>query len=67
LSRRLESLAREVDRLKGILTDFLQFAGRIRLAPEPRDLVKVVHELIDFFHPQCDQASVLLRTHAPDH
>src|SRR6185503_11116509 len=31
LLRRLEALARETQRLGGILSDFLQFAGRIKL------------------------------------
>ncbi|HRQ74926.1 MAG TPA: ATP-binding protein [Phycisphaerales bacterium] len=65
LLRRLETLAREVERLGGILSDFLQFAGRIKLDPQPRDLRQVVDELSDFFHPQCDQAGVTLRTHLP--
>lgn len=66
LLRRLDSLAREVERLGGILTDFLQFAGRVKLDPQPRDLVRIVDELSDFFHPQCDQANVRLRTQLPD-
>jgi len=66
LLRRLDALSREVERLRGILTDFLQFAGRIRLDPQPRDLVRIVDDLADFFHPQCHQADVILRTaHAP--
>ncbi|NNM25279.1 MAG: HAMP domain-containing histidine kinase [Phycisphaerales bacterium] len=66
LLRRMEALGREAERLRGILTDFLQFAGRIKLAPEPHDVVRIVEEVVDFFHPQCDQAHVLLRTQLPD-
>ncbi|HWB20266.1 MAG TPA: ATP-binding protein [Phycisphaerales bacterium] len=62
LLRRLETLSREVTRLKTILTDFLQFAGRIKLDPHPHDLVRIVDELADFFHPQCQQANIVLRT-----
>jgi signal transduction histidine kinase len=65
LLRRLDALSREAERLRGILTDFLQFAGRIKLDPQPRDLVQVVDELSDFFHPQCAQAEVVLRTQLP--
>ena len=36
LLRRIDALSREIDRLRTILTDFLQFAGRVRLEPEPR-------------------------------
>jgi len=67
LQRRLEALGREAARLRDILTDFLQFAGHINLDREPRDLVAIVDELIDFFHPQCVQAGVLLRSQLPDH
>lgn len=63
--RRTESLRRESDRLKGILTDFLQFAGRIRLDPEPRDLNLLIDELVDFFLPQALAAGVQLRTALP--
>jgi len=65
LLKRLDGLAREVERLKGILTDFLQFAGRMQLHRQPRDLVQLVDSLADFFHPQCDQARVVLRTDLP--
>jgi len=65
LLRRMEALSREVERLRGILTDFLQFAGRMKLDPQPRDLVRIVDELSDFFHPQCDQAGIMLRTQLP--
>jgi signal transduction histidine kinase len=66
LLRRLDSLSREVDRLSGILSDFLQFAGRMNLDAEPRDLVQLVEEVSDFFMPQCVQSNVTLRTQTPD-
>ena len=53
LLRRLEALSREVERLRGILTDFLQFAGRVKLDKQPRDIGQIVAELSDFFDPQC--------------
>jgi signal transduction histidine kinase len=65
LLRRVDALRREVDRLSGILTDFLQFAGRVKLDPEPRDVVKLIDELCDFYHPQCDRAGVVLRSQVP--
>lgn len=67
LLRRLDSLSREADRLRTILTDFLQFAGRVRIDAQPRDIVRIVSELRDFFHPQCDQNRILLRTQLPSH
>lgn len=65
LLRRLDTLSREVERLRGILTDFLQFAGRMKLDPQPHDLAKLIEELSDFFHPQCQQAGVVLRMQMP--
>lgn len=62
----VDALSREAERLGGILTDFLQFAGRIKLDPQPTDLVRIVNELCDFFHPQCDQQGVTLRTRTPE-
>jgi signal transduction histidine kinase len=65
LLKRLSSLAREVDRLRDILTDFLQFAGRVKLHPHRQDLVQLVDDLTEFFQPQCDRAGVVLRTQLP--
>lgn len=61
LSRRIGSLRREVERLRGILTDFLQFAGELRLNKAPADLSQVVEELADFFLPQAEHHGVRLR------
>jgi signal transduction histidine kinase len=66
LLRRLDALSREVERLRAILTDFLQFAGRVKLDARPRDLVRIVNDLRDFFHPQCDQNRIVLRTKLPE-
>jgi signal transduction histidine kinase len=66
LLRRLDALSREGERLRAILTDFLEFAGRVKLDAQPRDLVRIVTELRDFFHPQCDQNRIVLRTSLPD-
>jgi signal transduction histidine kinase len=65
LAHRVDALAREVDRLGHILGDFLEFAGRIRLDPQPFDLRMILDELIDFYHPQCEQAGVVLRVDTP--
>jgi signal transduction histidine kinase len=66
LQRRIDALRREVERLRDTLSDFLRFAGRIRLDPLPTDLRRVVEELADFFHPQADQQGVTLRIALPD-
>ncbi len=64
--RRIESLRRETERLRDILTDFLQFAGRVRLDPHPVDLNRLVEELADFYLPQATQQGVLLRLQPAD-
>ena len=38
----------------------------MKLDPQPHDLVTLVEELRDFFHPQCDQAGIMLRTQLPE-
>ncbi len=65
VTRRVDALARESDRLKDILSDFLQFAGRMRLDPQLRDLRSILQELVDFFHAQADRCGVLLRLDLP--
>ena len=65
LLRRLDALGREADRLRTILTDFLRFAGQMRLDPTPHDIVAIVEELADFFHPQAEAQSVVLRSDLP--
>jgi len=65
LVRRVETLQREVERLGGILGDFLQFAGRVHLHAERRDLGRLIEQLGDFYHPQCDQLGVVLRVQVP--
>ncbi|HEX8875651.1 MAG TPA: ATP-binding protein [Phycisphaerales bacterium] len=62
LVRRVQSLRREVERLRGILTDFLQFAGELRLDRREADLNTAVGELIDFFAPQAEKSGVRLRS-----
>lgn len=62
LIRRIGSLRREAERLKGILTDFLSYAGEMRLDVHPADVNQVVEELVDFFSPQAQQQGVRLHT-----
>ncbi|MEO1535181.1 MAG: ATP-binding protein [Planctomycetota bacterium] len=64
LTRRVDALTRETERLRGILTDFLDFAGEKKLSPLPTDLNELVDQLADFFHPQADKESIRLRTQA---
>ncbi len=58
LTRRVSSLRREVERLRGILTDFLTYAGEVRLEQKPTDLNTLVDELADFYTPQAQRQGV---------
>lgn len=64
--RRLDNLRGESDRLRGILDDFMRFAGRYELDFEKIDLRSVIEELTDFFSAQADAAHVVLRTSLPE-
>lgn len=63
--RRIDALVRECERLRGILEDFLRFAGRMRLSHQDCDLSGLVGEMTDFFLPQSQQAGVTLRSQLP--
>ena len=58
LVNRVRSLRREAERLKGILQDFLEYAGQVRLAPQQADVNEVVGELADFFQPEAERQGV---------
>lgn len=62
IKRRLESLARQAQRLREILEDFLRFAGRVKLDRSPHDVHALINELADFFAPQAQSCQVHLRT-----
>jgi signal transduction histidine kinase len=66
ISKRLGSLSREVERLRGILDDFLQFAGRMKLHKEDIDLRLILGELEDFYYPQCDNEEIVMRMQLPE-
>lgn len=61
LARRVDGLSREAERLGGILSDFLEYAGELHLEPTPADLNTLAEELGDFFLPQAEQSGVRLR------
>ena len=67
LVNRIDALTAEGDRLRGILEDFLAFAGRLKLDPQPTKINEVVEQLVDFYHAQADASGVRLRTQlSPD-
>jgi len=58
---RVMALRRETERLRGILTDFLEYAGQVRLDVRQHDLNALVRELADFFTPEAARHAVRLR------
>ncbi|HVZ94840.1 MAG TPA: HAMP domain-containing sensor histidine kinase, partial [Phycisphaerales bacterium] len=62
LTRRVEALRREAERLRDILQDFLRYAGEVRIEPHVTDLNTVVEELVDFYAPQAHQMGITLRS-----
>lgn len=65
LSRRVGALKLETERLRGILSDFLEYAGELRLALAPVDIGTLLEELGDFFDPQARASGVRLRIEPP--
>lgn len=65
LTRRIEALARETQRLRGILEDFLEYAGELRLSIARASVNQLVEELCDFFAPTAERAGVRLRVELP--
>jgi len=61
LINRVGALRRETERLRGILQDFLEYAGSVRLERRPVDLNGVVVELVDFLTPEAERSGVRLR------
>ncbi len=61
LIRRIDALGRETERLKGILEDFLEYAGELRLTFVECPINTIVEELADFFSPMAEGAGVRLR------
>jgi len=67
LVRRIEALGRETERLRGILEDFLEYAGELRLSLANASINQLVEELTDFFVPTAERAGVRLRVELPEH
>ncbi len=65
LTRRVAALRQETERLRGILSDFLEYAGELRLAPGRVDMGTLLEELGDFFDPQARASGVRLRVEPP--
>lgn len=61
MGRRIGALRNETDRLKGILEDFLEYAGELRLDRKPTELNDLIEQLGDFFHVQAQTSGVQIR------
>jgi len=61
IRRRIGTLNRETERLRGILEDFLDYAGELRLHLQTVRLAPIIEELADFFHPEADKKNIRLR------
>jgi len=64
--RRIRNVQEETDRVRGILDDFLRFAGKYELNLAEVDLRRLIDELADFFGPQAESAGVVMRTSLPN-
>ena len=65
ITRRTQTLEREVERLGRVLGEFLEFAGELKLTVVATDLAELVDELCDFFLPQAESQGVRLRYEKP--
>src|SRR5277367_3575597 len=63
---RLHTVQREAGRLKEILDDFLRYAGKVEINPQPTDLNQLVEELADFLSAQAQMQKVQLRLKKSD-
>lgn len=52
VTRRVQTLQREVSRLEGILEDFLRFARGGMVNRQPGDLIALVREVLEFMEPE---------------
>ncbi|MAE46814.1 MAG: two-component sensor histidine kinase [Planctomycetes bacterium] len=52
VTKRVNTLQREVSRLEGILDDFLHYARGGLVNRQPGDLVALVHEVLEFMEPE---------------
>ena len=61
LVSRTRALQRETERLRGILQDFLEFAGQIHLDRRSTNLNALVSELADFYMPEAERLGVRIK------
>lgn len=60
--KKIEVLEQEVRHLVEILEDFLRFARGPKLKPEPRDINRILDEVIEFTYPEAARKGIQIRT-----
>ena len=60
--KKIEVLEQEVQHLVEILEDFLRFARGQKLKLEPRDIHRILEEVIDFSYPEAARRGIQIRT-----
>ena len=66
LVSRMNTVQKEVSRLRDILDDFMRYAGKLELDRKRVDLGNLLEELVDFFSPQAQAHRTQLRFRKPD-
>lgn len=60
-TRKIAVLQRETDRLEQILGSFLRYIDRTELKPENVDVNQLINDMVDFYSPQADSHSIVIR------
>jgi len=60
--KRIETLTKEIERLEGILNDFLAYARGLSLKPETGNLNRIVGDLVTFMDPEAQRHGIQVRT-----
>jgi len=63
--KRIHTLQREIERLEGIVDDFLRYARGGEINRAPTDLVQVVREVLELLAPEHEAAQIAVHTALP--
>jgi two-component system sensor histidine kinase HydH len=64
--RKIAVVQKEADRLNDILDDFLSYADKPNLQLQSIDINKLMDEMVDFYSPQAQSHSIMIRRHFYD-
>ena len=59
--RKIDIIAKELDRVEQILADFLRYTGRGQLQTQSVDINELVSDMADFYSPQAHSHSIKIR------